>query len=188
LKQLYFKTSDSWKNWLASNHDKEKEVWLIFYKKESGEPSIDYEAAVDEALCFGWIDSIIKKIDNKKYVRKFTPRSDNSQWSELNRKRVAKLIKAKRMTKAGLAKIAAAKKNGRWDTHSRPVIQFNMPEEFQSALNRNRKAREQFNQLSATYQKHYITWIAVAKRPETRERRVKESINLLEKGQKLGLR
>jgi uncharacterized protein YdeI (YjbR/CyaY-like superfamily) len=70
LKQLYFKTSDSWKNWLTNNHDKEKEVWLIFYKKETGEPSIDYEAAVDEALSFGWIDSIIKKIGSEVYAQK----------------------------------------------------------------------------------------------------------------------
>jgi uncharacterized protein YdeI (YjbR/CyaY-like superfamily) len=188
LKQLYFQTSGSWKNWLASNHDKENGVWLIFYKKNTGILSIDYEAAVDEALCYGWVDSIIKRIDDKKYVRKFTPRSENSRWSELNKKRVAKLLKANRMTEAGILKIEAAKRNGRWDSPGTPVIQFDMPEEFQSALNRNKKAKEHFNQLSATYQKQYIVWITVAKRPETRERRIKQSIDLLENGQKLGLK
>lgn len=188
MKQLYFKTSDNWRNWLASNHDKENEVWLIFFKKETGEPSIEYESAVEEALCFGWIDSIIKKIDEKRYARKFTPRKDSSKWSELNKKRVAKLIKDNRMTEMGLAKIETAKRNGCWDKQNRPNIQFDIPKEFQSALNQNKKARENFNQLSPTCQKQYIGWIVVAKRQETKERRIKESIDLLEKGQKLGLR
>ena len=83
--QLYFKTSDEWRQWLKSHHDKENEVWLIFYKKGTGKPSMEYEASVEEALCFGWIDSIIKKINDEIYVRKFTPRKDNSLWSELNK-------------------------------------------------------------------------------------------------------
>lgn len=188
MKQLYFKTSDDWREWLKSNHDKEQEVWLIFFKKETGEPSIEYESAVEDALCFGWIDSIIKKIDEKKYARKFTPRKDSSKWSELNKKRIAKLIKNNRMTEIGLAKIETAKKNGQWDKPDRPNIQFDVPKEFQSALNQNKKAKENFNQLAPTYQKQYIGWIIVAKRQETKERRIRESIDLLEKGQKLGLR
>ena len=188
MKQLYFKTSDAWRDWLQSNHDKEKEVWLIFYKKETGEPSMEYESSVEEALCFGWIDSIIKKLDERKYARKFTPRKDSSNWSELNKKRVERLIRQNRMTEMGLVKIEKAKKNGQWDKPDRPSIPLDIPQDFQSALDNNSKAKETFTGLAPTYQKHYIGWIYTAKRPETKEKRIKESIGLLERGQKLGLK
>lgn len=188
MQQIYFKTSAAWREWLQNNHDKTNGVWLLFFKKGTGKSSIEYEVAVEEALCFGWIDSIIKKIDDEKYVRKFTPRKDKSKWSELNKKRVEKLIQDNRMTEIGLAKIETAKRNGQWDKPDRPNIQFDIPKEFQAALGQNRKAREHFDQLAPTYQKQYIGWIAIAKRPETKEKRIKEAIDLLEKGQKLGLR
>ena len=186
--QLYFKTSDEWRQWLKSHHDKENEVWLIFYKKGTGKPSMEYEASVEEALCFGWIDSIIKKINDEIYVRKFTPRKDNSLWSELNKERAARLIRSKRMTEIGLAKIERAKRNGQWDKPDRPEIPWDMPGEFRRALDQNKKAKTFFNQLAPTYQKHFMGWIQVAKRPETREKRIRECIGLLEKGQKLGLK
>jgi len=188
MKQLYFSSSQEWREWLKHYHDKETEVWLIFFKKDTGKPSIEYELAVEEALCFGWIDSIIKKIDEAKYARKFTPRKDNSKWSELNKKRVAKLIKSKRMNQIGLAKIEAAKRNGRWDKPDNPNLLFKIPVEFNEALEQNRKAKANFEQLAATYQMQYIVWISIAKQPETKEKRIKESIELLEKDKKLGLR
>jgi uncharacterized protein YdeI (YjbR/CyaY-like superfamily) len=188
MKTLYCRNSNDWREWLSENHDQENEVWLVFYKKKTGKPSIEYEAAVEEALCFGWIDSIIKKIDELKYAQKFTPRRDGSVWSESNKKRIAKLIKNKRMTAVGLAKIEAAKKSGKWNKSARPNLSFEMPQEFKQALHTNRVARENFEKLAPTYQKQFIVWIAVAKRAETRKKRISESIQLLEKGQKLGLR
>ncbi|MFQ6084488.1 MAG: YdeI family protein [Candidatus Aminicenantia bacterium] len=188
MKQLYVKTRDEWKNWLSKHHNRETEVWLIFFKKETRKPSIEYGAAVEEALCFGWIDSIIKKIDDTKYARKFTPRKDNSKWSELNKKRTEKMIREGRMTEFGLVKIDAAKKAGYWDKLESPDISFDLPLEFEQALAQNKKANENFKKLAPTYQKQYIGWIAVAKRQETKERRIKESIVLLQKGEKLGLR
>jgi uncharacterized protein YdeI (YjbR/CyaY-like superfamily) len=188
MKQIYFKTSGEWREWLINNHNKEIEVWLIFYKKVYGKPSINYESAVEEALCFGWIDSIIKKIDDQRYVRKFTPRKDNSNWSVSNKKRVVNLIKNKRMTEIGLAKIEAAKKKGQWTKSDRPNIKFVMPEEFKSALDKNKKAKIFFNQLAPTHQKQFIGWIFVAKQKITKDKRIKESIALLAKGQKLGLK
>ncbi len=110
MQELYFKTSQEWREWLSDNHNKESEVWLIFFKKEIGEPSIDYESSVEEALCFGWTDSIIKKIDESRYARKFTPRKDNSKWSKINKKRVARLIKSVRSTDVGLSKLKLRKK------------------------------------------------------------------------------
>jgi len=188
MKRLYFKSPREWRTWLASNHDQETGIWLIFFKKESGKPSLDYESAVEEALCFGWIDSIIKKIDESKYARKFTPRKETSKWSETNKRRVARLIKNKRMTKIGLAKIEAAKKNGQWDKPDRPDISFEVPAEFKQALNKNRRAKDFFEQLSPSYRKQFIGWIVVARRPETRKKRIKESVEILAKGQKLGMK
>ena len=185
---VYFKTSAEWRKWLKNNHDKANEVWLIFFKRGTGKPSIEYETAVEEALCFGWIDSLIKRIDDEKYIRKFTPRKNDSKWSEANKRRVEKLIKENRMTEIGLEKIEIAKRTGQWDKPDRPDIQFDLPQEFQRALAQNKKARENFERLAPTYQKQYIGWVAVAKRQKTKEKRIKESLELLEKGQKLGLK
>ena len=188
MKQLYVTNRDQWREWLSENHATKAGIWLVFYKKETSRPTIAYEAAVEEALCFGWIDSIIKKIDAAKYVRKFTPRTDKSKWSQLNKKRANKMIKQGRMTEIGRAKIKEAKKTGLWDKDARPQISFDIPPEFAKALARNKKADECFSKLAPSYRKHYIGWIAVAKRPETKKRRIEESIAMLEKGQKLGLK
>ena len=188
MRQLYITNRDEWRDWLSENHAMEAGIWLVFYKKETSMPTIAYEAAVEEAICFGWIDSIIKKIDAVRYTRKFTPRSDKSNWSPLNKKRANKMIRQGRMTEIGLAKIKTAKKTGLWDFDPRPRISLDVPPEFAKALDRNKKAKENFDKLAQTYRKHYIGWIAVAKRPETKKRRIAESIALLEKGQKLGLK
>jgi len=111
-KELYVTNRDDWRAWLKVNHAIKKEIWLIYYKKHTGKPRILYDAAVEEALCFGWIDSIVKKIDAEKYAQKFTPRKDTSGWSEPNKRRVERMIKQGRMTEAGMARIRAAKKNG----------------------------------------------------------------------------
>jgi len=188
IRQLYVADREQWRDWLSKNHTTKAGVWLIFYKKETSRPTISYEAAVEEAICFGWIDGIIKKVDVARYARKFTPRSDKSKWSLLNKKRANKMIKEGRMTEIGLAKIKAAKKTGLWDKDARPQILFDIPPEFEKALARNNKAKENFDKLAPTYRKHYIGWIAVAKRPETKKRRIEESITLLEQDKKLGLK
>ena len=175
--------------WLKAKHDRETEVWLIYYKKETGQSCVEYRASVEEALCFGWIDSLIKRLDETKYARKFTPRKVRSQWSPSNKKRVAQLIKKELMTEQGLQKVKAAKKSGKWDNPAqKPELTFEMPSEFAEALRNNKRAEETFSMLSPTYQKQYLGWIEVAKRPETRERRIKESIRLLADGKKLGLK
>ncbi len=143
---------------------------------------------MEEALCFGWIDSVIKKIDDERYMRKFSPRKDGSNWSDLNKKRVEKLIKERRMTEIGLAKIEIAKQNGEWEKPDEPRIQFEMHEEFKAALDNNQKASDFFNTLTKTEKKQFITWVATAKSPETQEKCIQESVRLLENHQKLGLR
>lgn len=189
MKQVYVKTRIEWRQWLEDNHDSVDDgIWLIFYKKETGKPILDYDEAVEEALCFGWIDSIIKTIGAGKYARKFTPRKLNSRWSELNKKRVKKAIQEGRMTQHGLVKIAAAKKSGIWNVDSRPDIDLEPCKEFEDALAKNRKAKDFFEGLPPSSRKHFVGWINVAKREETKQNRIRESIGLLEQGKRLGLK
>jgi uncharacterized protein YdeI (YjbR/CyaY-like superfamily) len=149
---------------------------------------MQYEPSVEEALCFGWIDSTIKKLDEIRFVRKFTPRKDISNWSDLNKKRAAKLIKNKKMTKIGLAKINMAKKNGEWNKPDRSDIKFEIPKEFQLALDKNKNAKNYYNTLTQSYQKQYIGWIVTAKQQKTTDKRITESILLLSNGEKLGMK
>ncbi len=177
-----------WRAWLEENHAKEKEVWLIYFKKHTGKPRIPYDDAVEEALCFGWIDSIVRKIDDERYCQKFTPRKENSNWSMLNKQRVEKLRKNGRMTKAGLEKIKAAKVNGSWDKRLASEQFFDMPTELADGLDKNPIAKDYFDSLSPSFRKQYIGWIASAKKKETKQRRVSETISLMKKKQKLGMK
>lgn len=189
MNQLYLKTGSEWRKWLHKNHNKVDELWLIFYKVGTGKSSIDYEEAVEEALCYGWIDSLVKKIDAEKYARKFTPRKKNSVWSEINKKRVKKVIKEGRMTKYGLIKIEAAKKNGSWEKRIKGVeISYETPKDFIAALEKNKKAKSNFDRISPSQKKRYYMWINIAKKTETKEKRIKESVELLSKNKELGLK
>jgi len=186
--ELYVTNRSDWHEWLRKSHDTKKEVWLIFYKKHTGNPSIPYDDAVEEALCFGWIDSIIKKIDDEKFARKFTLRKSRSKWSELNKKRARKMIKEGKMTEAGLAKIREAKKTGEWLKTAPAKKDLIIPKYMKEALARNKKALDNFNNLARSYKRHYIGWVTSAKREETRERRLAETIRLLEQNEKLGMK
>ena len=188
MKQIYVKTRKEWRDWLSLHYEKSNGIWLVFYKKQTGKPTLEYDEAVEEALCFGWIDSIIKKIDDEKYVRKLTPRKGDSRWSEANKKRIAKLKKQGLMTEAGITKVKEAESSGLWDKPDRPEVSLEIPGDFESALAKSKKAKSFFDQLAPSYQKHFIGWIGTAKREETRKRRVKESIALLEQGEKLGMK
>ena len=188
MKQVYIKTRDEWRRWLNRHHSSNAGIWLVFYKKHTDKPALEYDDAVEEALCFGWIDSIIKKLDDERYVRKFTPRKPVSRWSELNKNRAKKLIKQGLMTQAGLASIERARETGLWEQSGPPRIPNEIPVELKRALKTNKKAKMFFDQLAPTYQKRFIAWVCVAKRRETKQRRVRESIRLLEQGKKLGLK
>jgi uncharacterized protein YdeI (YjbR/CyaY-like superfamily) len=187
VKTLTVKTSAQWRRWLAKNHATRDEVWLVYFKKHTGRPTIDYGDSVDEALCYGWIDSILRRIDDDRYARKFTPRKDDSNWSPSNKKRVERLVAAGRMTRAGLRKVEYARKHGLWDAPDRPDIPTAVPDELARALKRNRKAAAFFEGLAPGYRRRFIAWVATAKRPETRDRRVRKSIELLARGEKLGM-
>ncbi|MFC2078470.1 YdeI family protein [Candidatus Bipolaricaulota bacterium] len=190
MRTLRVETRDAWRSWLAEHHARENEVWLVFQKAHTGAPNVPYGEAVEEALCFGWIDSLIKRIDEDRYARKFTPRRSGSVWSESNKKRVEKMIAEGLMTAAGLHFVEDAKATGEWDRkRTRPTMLIDeLPSELADALQAHPDAATSFNALAPTYQKQYILWIAMAKLPETRERRTKEAIEKLERGERLGLK
>jgi uncharacterized protein YdeI (YjbR/CyaY-like superfamily) len=192
--QKTFKATDrnAWRTWLTSNHASETEVWLVFQKKHTGESSMPYEDSVEEALCFGWIDSIIKRIDENTYARKFTPRTDTANWSELNKRRVAKCIQEGRMTEIGLAKVTYSNpgtyKGSANPARKSPRKPSPLPAFMAKTLRANEKAWKSFSAMPPSHQRNYIMWITMAKRDETRERRLKEAIRMLNQNKPLGLK
>jgi uncharacterized protein YdeI (YjbR/CyaY-like superfamily) len=147
-----------------------------------------YADALDEALCFGWIDGIIKKLDRERYARKFTPRQPAGKWSPANKRRVSRLIAGKRMAPAGLRAVETAKANGSWDKPDRPVIDGAAIEKLRRTLRGRKNALAYFDGLAPSHRKRYALWINSAKRPETRRRRIEEAAAMLERKEKLGLR
>ncbi|MFN8573088.1 MAG: YdeI/OmpD-associated family protein [Gemmatimonadaceae bacterium] len=247
-KTLNVVTREQWRRWLSAHGDATRDVWIRFYKRHTGRPRLAYDDAVEEAICFGWIDSIVRRIDDASYAQKFTPRRDGSKWSDLNRERLRRMIAEGRMTPTGLAKAAAVIKrqsnSARRDADEVPddlrsalVAHGKAWETFQSftpsrrrayvrlitdakkeetrqrrmkeviallvqgtgepqalpvflsrALKTNRKAWENFSRLAPSHRRHYVGWIMMAKKPETRARRLREAIALLEQNKKLGLK
>jgi uncharacterized protein YdeI (YjbR/CyaY-like superfamily) len=193
LEYIYFKNREELRNWLQKFHDTCSGIWVIFYKKHLKIECIKYQEVLEEALCFGWIDSIIKKIDEDKYVRKITPRVDTKNWSELNKKIVNELIKKGRMTQAGLRKIDCYLETGTVDWKSKKperkrIHNSDIPDFIFEELARNEPALINFNNLAPTYKRHFIVWITYAKKAETVRARLKESIRLLKDNKKLGLK
>jgi uncharacterized protein YdeI (YjbR/CyaY-like superfamily) len=175
-------TRRQWRAWLTAHHASSPGVWLVIYKAHTGVKSIGHEDTVREALCFGWIDSLVKRVDDNRYVLKVTPRQPTSKWSDINRKRWVELKAAGLLTSAGLA---AAPTNNTYAP--RPVIP-DLPAYIAKALKANARAWQFFQALAPTYRRDFVVWIHTAKRPETRERRIRESISLLAAGKKLGLK
>lgn len=189
METIEVQNREEWRAWLSANQDRIEEIWLVFFKEGSGKRSVDYESSVEEALCFGWVDSIIKKIDETSYARKFTPRKPESRWSPTNIARVEKMLREGRMSERGLALVESAKRSGAWDNPtSKPVFDLSMPPEFEAALAENPAARAAYESLPWSHKKEYLMWIITAKRDETRARRIDESIRLLSENKKLGLR
>lgn len=190
MNKLQAETREDWRAWLTENYAAETEVWLVFHKKHTAVRSISYEASVEEALCFGWIDSLIKRLDEHRYLRKFTPRSSDSVWSELNKERARRMIREGRMTPAGLAVIQAAKASGEWNLkRSRPHFPIDeLPVELSVAFDTEPEADAFFRSLPPSYRKQYVLWIATARKPETRRQRTREAIKKLKRGERLGLK
>ncbi len=178
---------DDWREWLKENHNSEKEIWLIFHKKHTGRSRIPYDDAVEEALCFGWIDSTVKRIDDEKYAQNFTPRKDRSNWSVLNKRRVRKMMREGRMTEAGLAKVKGVDLNDE-EEEEPSEKELSIPADVKEVLAGNRQIWENFSRLASSYKRQYIGWITGAKKEETRKRRLREAIGLLVQNKKLGMK
>ena len=161
-----------WRTWLEKHHDREQEVWLVYYKAAHGKTNIDYESSVEEALCFGWIDSIIQTIDEEKYARKFNPRRMDSKWSETNRRRVLKVIREGRMTEVGMAKVTFNLDEVDDSKPKSKRASVQMPEKMEQALKSRPGLWEAFQNVSPSYQRNYILWLSDAKKPETFARRL----------------
>lgn len=183
MKTIELQTAAQWRAWLAKHQDSETEVWLVFRKRHTGQASIAYEDAVNEALCFGWIDSLVKRLDNERYARKFTPRKPGSRWSTANRKRYTRLQASGRLMPSGL-KLAPTDRGG---DAPRPSV-ARIPQYIQRALKSRPAARNYFQSLAPSYRRLYIAWIDSAKRQDTKMSRLQEAISLLAAGKKLGLK
>lgn len=182
---LSFDSPKKWEDWLSKNHEKSNGIWVKFFKKNSDVQTIIYHEALDVALCYGWIDSQAKSFDEKSYIQKFTPRRSKSLWSDVNRKNIARLTKEMRMKPAGLKQVEDAKKDGRWDNAYGSPSTMKMPEDFLKELAKDSKAEEFFKKLNKTNTYAIAWYLHTAKKPETRERRMKKFLKMLSNGEKL---
>lgn len=177
---LYFKNSNEWRQWLHKNHNTHTAVELIFYTVASAVESMRWEEAVKVALCYGWIDSTVRNLDEQRRKQTFTPRKDKSVWSKVNKDYITELIAQNLMHESGLLKIEIAKKNGSWNSLD-AVENLEIPTDLQLAFNNNNLAFENYKNFSKTYRKSYLYWLNQAKKLETREKRINEIICLCEK-------
>jgi len=181
------KSRKAWRDWLDENHRVHSEVWLVFYKRHTGKATLCYDDAVEEALCFGWIDGVRRKIDEARYMQRFSPRTAVSRWSAANRERARRMQKSGLMTAAGEKAVQLAKQGGKWETAALSV-DLSMPKELTEYLHREAKAAQFFESLAPSYRRQFIAWINSARRPATRQRRLAEVMSLLVRGEKLGMR
>jgi uncharacterized protein YdeI (YjbR/CyaY-like superfamily) len=191
LKTLEIRSRAHWRQWLERHHDSSPGVWLVFYKRHTGRTPIEYESAVEEALCFGWVDSLIKRLDEARYVIKITPRKPDSVWSDLNRRRYAKVKAEGLLAPAGASRPPTARRYPSKGPRSVPVIirkALGARPAIERELKAHKAAWRYFGGLSPFHRLRYIVWIGMAKRDDTRRRRLREAIERLAAGQKLGLK
>ncbi|MFH1588546.1 MAG: YdeI/OmpD-associated family protein [Candidatus Diapherotrites archaeon] len=185
IKTIYAGTRKEWREWFKKNHSKEKKVYLIKFKKHTGKPSLNNKEAMYEAICFGWIDTTIKRIDEEKYKQCFVKRNKNSKWSNNTLSYAKKMIKEKKMTPAGL--------NAFKEGLKKPILDHNLPknpeipEALKKALEKNKKAKENFNKFAPSYKRFYIYGIELAKRPETKKKRINEVVKRAKENKKPGV-
>lgn len=183
----YFKNRDEWRKWLQRNSASEKELWLKIYKKHTGKECVPYAEAVEEALCFGWIDGKIKRIDDEYYIQRYTPRNPSSRWSKYNIERVKKLITQGKMTKPGLDayNIIFSKPHLVYENRTSGIPEI--PEELLNALEKNKQALNNFMNFPPSAKRLYIEWFKYAKQEKTRMERLKKIVGLSEINKKPGI-
>ncbi|TAL60920.1 MAG: hypothetical protein EPN88_15280 [Bacteroidetes bacterium] len=185
--ELYLKTREEWHKWLIENYSTSEEIWLIYYKKPSGKPRIPYIDAVEEALCFGWIDGKIKKINEDYFIQRFTPRRPNSRWSKYNLERVQKLINEGRMRPEGLKAYKKALEKPELTYDNRSDGDPGIPDDLMNSFAKNSLAYNNFMKFSASSRRLYIDWLNSAKKAETRPKRIQKIIGFAEKNIRPGM-
>ena len=171
-----FQDHKEWRIWLEENHSSEKEVWVIIQKKKSGKKRLKYNEAVEEAICFGWIDSKMQSIDVQRFRQRFSPRRKNSIWSKKNKETAEKMIQAGKMTQAGFAIIKTAKQSGKWDVAYSSKMTPAIPKNLAKALKKNQLAWKNFNKFSNSTKLQYIYWVNSAKKDETKRKRITDIV------------
>ena len=184
LPTFYARDRAAWRRWLARKHERAQGVWLVRYKAKTGKPCVSYEDSVEEALCFGWIDGRMQRVDDEHHVQMFTRRRPKSTWAASNKRRVAALKKAGLMMPAGLAAIEEAKRNGSW-TSLDAAEALEVPADLTAALRKKKSAAANFEAFSPSAKKAYLYWILSAKRPETRAARIADSVRYAAQNLKL---
>lgn len=184
METLDVRTRGEWRRWLRANHDAQSAIWLVFHKRASGVACLDYDAAVEEALCFGWIDSLIKRLDDVRYARKFTPRKPDSKWSAINRRRYADLESRGLLAAPGRRRAPTGRSGD-----APPLSAFaKTPAYIEAGLRAEPNAWRHFERLAPSYRRAYIGWIDSAKRQETKQRRLRQALEMLTAGKTLGLK
>jgi uncharacterized protein YdeI (YjbR/CyaY-like superfamily) len=183
MQTLHFKTSANFRRWLEENHAESEGIWLRIYKKDSPEKSLTYAEALDQALCYGWIDGQKKPLDKLSWLQRFTPRRPKSGWSKINTQHVERLIKAGAMTPAGMEAVEAAKADGRWESAYVSSKNASPPEDFLQELSKNKKAEAFFKTLNKANVYAIVYRLETAKKPATREKRMKMILAMMERGE-----
>jgi uncharacterized protein YdeI (YjbR/CyaY-like superfamily) len=173
---LSFTNREDWRFWLKENYDKENYVWLTLYKKKFRKKGMTLQDAVEEAICFGWIDGKLKRLDTERFILRFSPRKAKSVWSKINKERAEMLMKSGKMTDAGLVKIQEAKKNGLWESAYTNKTKEDVPLDLKEALMKEKKAWDNFQRFANSYRNMYIGWVNGAKTVETRIKRIKKVV------------
>lgn len=182
---IYFEDGTDLAKWLSNHHQNSNGVWAKFYKKNSGKKTLTWVEAVPVLLRFGWIDSQAKGLDEVSYLQKFGPRKKNSLWSKINRELAEEMIKNKTISEAGLVQVELAKENGNWERAYSSPSTIEMPEDFKNALEQNEKASNFYYTLNKTNKFAFLFRVVTAKKPETRQKRIKTIIEMLENGEKI---
>jgi uncharacterized protein YdeI (YjbR/CyaY-like superfamily) len=180
---FYPKSRSEWRAWLQNNHDKKQSIWIIYYKKNSTQPTVSYSEAVDEALCFGWIDSTSRPIDEEKYMQYFTRRKVKSVWSKINKEKIERLFREGNMTEAGIRSIEIAKQNGSWNIPDDAEALI-IPEDLEVEFQKRPSSKDYFLGLSKSDKRNILQWLVLAKRPDTRQKRILEIVELAVTNQK----
>jgi uncharacterized protein YdeI (YjbR/CyaY-like superfamily) len=183
LKTLDVRSRRQWRSWLQEHHDSQSEIWLVIHKRHTAETSISYDDAVEEALCFGWIDSLVRRLDDDRYARKFTPRKPDSKWSTINRRRYADLKARGLLAAPGLDRPPTSRSGDA----PRPSLS-EIPPYIEQQFRADARVWNSFERLAPSYRRLFIAWIDSAKREETKRKRLREAIDLLAAGKTLGLK